>query len=161
MIIKPELVRGAGKEKLKAGLVGCGGRGTQAVVDMMRGTELGGRQKVAGGDLREGAELLFSFEWEIHAEEEVAEFAAQFGAGGVEDQGAAEIVDERVMVGEEFAGESLVLVCAASDEDLIAFFAGDFYAQETDVSDVVLGAGVVTAGDVEVDGLVKDREALV
>src|ERR1019366_3698141 len=39
MIIKPELVRGAGKEKLKAGLVGCGGRGTQAVVDMMRGAE--------------------------------------------------------------------------------------------------------------------------
>jgi predicted dehydrogenase len=39
MIIKPELVRGAGNEKLKAGLVGCGGRGTQAVVDMMRGTE--------------------------------------------------------------------------------------------------------------------------
>ncbi len=38
-IIKPELVRGAGKEQLKAGLVGCGGRGTQAVVDMMRGTE--------------------------------------------------------------------------------------------------------------------------
>jgi predicted dehydrogenase len=39
LIIKPELVRGAGKERLKAGLVGCGGRGTQAVVDMMRGTE--------------------------------------------------------------------------------------------------------------------------
>jgi predicted dehydrogenase len=39
LIIKPELVRGAGKETLKAGLVGCGGRGTQAVVDMMRGTE--------------------------------------------------------------------------------------------------------------------------
>ena len=38
-IIRPELVRGAGKEKLKAGLVGCGGRGTQAVIDMMRGTE--------------------------------------------------------------------------------------------------------------------------
>jgi len=38
-IIRPELVRGAGKERLKAGLVGCGGRGTQAVVDMMRGTE--------------------------------------------------------------------------------------------------------------------------
>ncbi|MBV8819422.1 MAG: Gfo/Idh/MocA family oxidoreductase [Acidobacteriaceae bacterium] len=38
-IIKPELVRGAGKELLKAGLVGCGGRGTQAVIDLMRGTE--------------------------------------------------------------------------------------------------------------------------
>ncbi len=34
-IIKPELVRGAGKEKLKAGLVGCGGRGSQAVVDTL------------------------------------------------------------------------------------------------------------------------------
>ncbi len=38
-IIKPELVRGAGKERLKAGLVGCGSRGSQAVVDMMTGTE--------------------------------------------------------------------------------------------------------------------------
>lgn len=38
-IIKPELVRGAGNEKLKAGLVGCGGRGTQAVLDLMHGTE--------------------------------------------------------------------------------------------------------------------------
>ena len=38
-IIRPELVRGAGNERLKAGLVGCGGRGTQAVVDMLTGTE--------------------------------------------------------------------------------------------------------------------------
>src|ERR1700692_2569493 len=50
-IIKPELVRGAGKEVLKAGLVGCGGRGTQAVVDMMRGTE--NVQIVAMGDIFE------------------------------------------------------------------------------------------------------------
>src|SRR5437764_1756362 len=39
MIVNPALVRGAGKELLKAGLVGCGGRGTQAVLDMMHGTE--------------------------------------------------------------------------------------------------------------------------
>lgn len=38
-IVKPHLVRGAGKEKLKAGLVGCGGRGTQAVVDLLTGNE--------------------------------------------------------------------------------------------------------------------------
>lgn len=38
-IIKPELVRGAGKEKLRAGLVGCGGRGRQAVVDLLQGSE--------------------------------------------------------------------------------------------------------------------------
>ncbi len=50
-IIKPELVRGAGKEMLKAGLVGCGGRGTQAVVDMMTGTE--NIQLVSMGDVFE------------------------------------------------------------------------------------------------------------
>ena len=34
-IIRPELVRGAADEKLKAGLVGCGGRGTQAMENML------------------------------------------------------------------------------------------------------------------------------
>lgn len=34
-IIKPELVHGAGKERLQAGLVGCGGRGTGAAIDLL------------------------------------------------------------------------------------------------------------------------------
>ena len=51
MIIKPELVRGQGKERLKAGLVGCGGRGTQAIVDLMRGAE--NVDVVAMGDIFE------------------------------------------------------------------------------------------------------------
>jgi predicted dehydrogenase len=38
-IIRPELVRGSGKERLKAGLVGCGGRGTQAAWDLLSGAE--------------------------------------------------------------------------------------------------------------------------
>src|SRR5581483_1918784 len=38
-IAKPWMVRAAGKEKLRAGIVGCGGRGTQAVVDLLTGTE--------------------------------------------------------------------------------------------------------------------------
>jgi predicted dehydrogenase len=38
-LVKPHLVRGAGKEKLKAGIVGCGGRGTQAVMDLLTGAE--------------------------------------------------------------------------------------------------------------------------
>jgi len=38
-ILPPHLVRGAGKEKLRAGIVGCGGRGTQAVVDLLTGNE--------------------------------------------------------------------------------------------------------------------------
>jgi len=36
-IVKPELVRGAGDEKLKAGLVGAGARGTQAVQNILTG----------------------------------------------------------------------------------------------------------------------------
>jgi myo-inositol 2-dehydrogenase / D-chiro-inositol 1-dehydrogenase len=38
-ILKPELVRGAGTAKLKAGLVGCGGRGTAAVDNLLTGNE--------------------------------------------------------------------------------------------------------------------------
>jgi predicted dehydrogenase len=39
MIIRPELVRGAGKERLKVGLVGCGARGTQAVENLLTADE--------------------------------------------------------------------------------------------------------------------------
>src|SRR5271169_1702644 len=38
-IVKPELVRGAGNEKLKAGLVGCGARGTQALQNLLTGCD--------------------------------------------------------------------------------------------------------------------------
>ena len=38
-IVKPHLVRGAGAEKVKVGLVGCGGRGTSAVFELMAATE--------------------------------------------------------------------------------------------------------------------------
>ncbi|MBX5493835.1 MAG: Gfo/Idh/MocA family oxidoreductase [Bryobacteraceae bacterium] len=50
-IIKPELVRGAGKEKLKAGIVGVGGRGRQAIVDLINGSE--NVEVVAAGDIFE------------------------------------------------------------------------------------------------------------
>lgn len=39
MIIRPELVRGFAPAKLKAGLVGCGGRGTQAAQQFLQGNE--------------------------------------------------------------------------------------------------------------------------
>lgn len=38
-IVRPELVRGAGGEMLKVGVVGCGGRGTQAIADHLVGTQ--------------------------------------------------------------------------------------------------------------------------
>lgn len=50
-IVRPELVRGAGAEKLKAGLIGCGGRGTQAASDLL--TARPNVEVVAMGDLFE------------------------------------------------------------------------------------------------------------
>src|SRR5438445_926758 len=50
-IIKPDLVRGAGNEKLKVGLVGCGGRGTQAAQQLLHGSE--NVELVAVGDIFE------------------------------------------------------------------------------------------------------------
>jgi len=50
-LVRPELVRGAGNEKLKAGLIGCGGRGTQAVRDLLTGAD--NVDLVAMGDIFE------------------------------------------------------------------------------------------------------------
>ena len=50
-ILRPELVRGAGKEKLKAGLIGCGGRGSQAVENLLTGDDR--VELVAMGDIFE------------------------------------------------------------------------------------------------------------
>ena len=38
-IIRPELVRGMADAKLKAGLIGCGGRGTQAMENILTGCD--------------------------------------------------------------------------------------------------------------------------
>src|SRR5512135_727791 len=38
-LLQPRAARAAGKERLKAGLVGCGGRGTQAAIDLLTGSE--------------------------------------------------------------------------------------------------------------------------
>lgn len=38
-IVKPQLVRGAGQEKLRAGIVGCGGRGTGAIHNLLSGNK--------------------------------------------------------------------------------------------------------------------------
>ncbi|HXM41115.1 MAG TPA: Gfo/Idh/MocA family oxidoreductase [Bryobacteraceae bacterium] len=50
-IIRPESVRGAGNEKLKAGLIGCGGRGTEAAQQFLHGNE--NVELVAMGDIFE------------------------------------------------------------------------------------------------------------
>jgi myo-inositol 2-dehydrogenase / D-chiro-inositol 1-dehydrogenase len=50
-IVKPELVRGFAPEKLKAGLVGCGGRGTEAAAQLLHGNP--NVELVAMGDIFE------------------------------------------------------------------------------------------------------------
>jgi predicted dehydrogenase len=50
-IVRPELVRGWAADRLKVGLVGCGGRGTQAVLDMFKGDPAS--ELVAMGDIFE------------------------------------------------------------------------------------------------------------
>ena len=50
-IVKPELVRGTGKEKLRAGIIGCGGRGTGAVHNLLSGNK--NVELVAMGDIFE------------------------------------------------------------------------------------------------------------
>ena len=50
-IVKPGLVRGFAPEKLKAGLVGCGGRGTQAAQQLLHGNP--NVELVAMGDIFE------------------------------------------------------------------------------------------------------------
>lgn len=50
-IIRPELVRGQGKTRLRAGLIGFGGRGRQAIVDHLMGTE--NTEVVAAADIFE------------------------------------------------------------------------------------------------------------
>ncbi|MGH9720507.1 MAG: Gfo/Idh/MocA family protein, partial [Bryobacteraceae bacterium] len=50
-IVKPELVRGQGNERLRAGLIGCGGRGTQAAQQFLSSSE--NVELVALGDVFE------------------------------------------------------------------------------------------------------------
>src|SRR5207248_6975323 len=76
--------------------------------------------------------------------------------------------DGRRLVGrdgaEDLAAEVLVGPVAAADEDVVAFdrlVAGlDLGAEQADVAEVVLGAGVRAAGQVDVDGLIQLDPAL-
>ena len=79
--------------------------------------------------------------------------------------GLEEVLNERGDLGEgdsfvSFAGDGLGVVDASAEDDVVAFdfLAGlefDGGAHEADVADVVLGAGMVTAGEMNVNGLVE------
>ena len=74
-IIRPGLVRGDGKEKLKAGLIVCGGRGTTATFDLLAAN--GNVELVAMADV-----------FEDHLEKSLARLRDPKGKlGGVQDRG--------------------------------------------------------------------------
>ena len=62
-IIKPELVRGAGNEKLKAGLVGCGGRGIYIIRSLMDEV----RFEAGGSELHMRKNLVRACQEKLHS----------------------------------------------------------------------------------------------
>ena len=65
--------------------------------------ELGGGEHVTGRGCGEGAEFLFGFGFAIHAQQQIAEFAAQFSIARIERERAVEFGNERVAIGQQFA----------------------------------------------------------
>jgi predicted dehydrogenase len=108
-IVKPELVRGAGKEKLKVGLVGCGGRGTTAAFDMLAGNE--NVELVAMADV-----------FEDHLEKSLAELRdPKAKLAGVPDRTKYPDIQQRIKVDPEhhFTGFDAYKKVIASDVDIV------------------------------------------
>jgi predicted dehydrogenase len=76
-IIRPELVRGWAPSTVKTGLIGCGGRGRQAVIDMVQGDPAA--ELVAMGDIFED-KLEGNLKW-IREQAEKAGAAARIKVG--------------------------------------------------------------------------------
>ena len=66
--------------------------------------QLGGGEQIVGRVLGEDAKLGFGLGFAAHAQQQVAQFAAQLVIGRVQRQRLAELADERVACGQEFAG---------------------------------------------------------
>ena len=64
---------------------------------------MGGGEQIVGRVLGEDAELGLGLGWVGHAQQEVAEFAAEFVVGRVQREGAAEFGDEWIAGGEQLA----------------------------------------------------------
>jgi predicted dehydrogenase len=118
-ILRPELVRGAGKEKLRAGLIGCGGRGTGAAADLLSAdphVEL-----VAMGDIFE--DKLKASLTELRDPNSLAEASPKEAAAftGQPLAGLVESIRKRVTVDPEhcFVGFDAYQKVMASDVDLV------------------------------------------
>jgi predicted dehydrogenase len=108
-IVAPELVRGAGKEKLKVGLIGCGGRGTVAAFDMLAGNE--NVELVAMADL-----------FEDHLEKSLANLRdPKVKLAGVPDRTQYPSIQDKLKIDPEhhFTGFDAYKKLIASDVDIV------------------------------------------
>jgi len=62
--------------------------------------------------------------------------------------------------GDELTGNTLILIGAAANDDLVAFFPADFDAHKAEVANVMLSARVAAASDVQVDRLLNFEVAI-
>ena len=89
--------------------------------------------------------------------EQFAGLAVSSPCGEDMEQGGLELLDGKAV--KNLAADGFLVAEAASDEDVVTFagFTGDFHlgSQEADIANVMLGAGMGTAGEVDIDGLVE------
>lgn len=150
LLAKPELVRGAGPEKLRVGLIGCGGRGTQAAVNLLSGDPTA--ELVAMGDVFEdklegSLARLRDPKYLADNVREVAEFQKQ----PIEQ--LAKSVAERVKVGPEhrFSSFDAFKKLAASDVDIVMLCTPPGYRPEHFEAAVNAGKHVFTEKPIATD----------
>lgn len=149
-ILKPELVRGAGKEKLKAGLVGCGGRGTMAAVNILSGdpnVELAAMGDIFEDKLEGSLARLRDPNYVTNNVRQVAEVTGQ----NVDD--LAKSVAERVKVepDKRFSSFDAFKKIAASDVDIVMLCTPPGYRPEHFEAAVNAGKHVFTEKPIATD----------
>jgi predicted dehydrogenase len=117
-VLKPDVIRGAGTEKLRAGLVGCGGRGTQAAVNLLSGdpnVELVAMADVFEDKLEGSLARLRDPQYVSRSVRQVAEFTGKSADDLVKS------VSERVKVAPDlrFSSFEAFKRIAASDVDIV------------------------------------------
>lgn len=150
LLTKPELVRGAGPEKLRAGLVGCGGRGTQAVLNLLSGdptVELVAMGDVFEDKLEGSLARLRDPKYVTDNVRAVAEFKSE-----PVDQLAKSVAD-RVKVGPDhrFSSFDAFRKLAASDVDIVMLCTPPGYRPEHFEAAVNAGKHVFTEKPIATD----------
>jgi predicted dehydrogenase len=149
-IVRPELVRGAGPAKLKAGLVGCGGRGTEAAANLLTGdpaVELVAMADIFEDKLEGSLKRLRDPQFLARSVKQAAEFI-----GKPADE-VAKSVGERIKVGPDmrFSTFEAFKKIAASDVDIVLLCTPPGYRPEHFEAAVNAGKHVFTEKPIATD----------